>query len=332
MIDSVKNILKSPSQVVIIPHINPDGDALGSCLGLSIFLRKLGHQTTVVAPNGFPTFYDWMPFANEIVFFNEEAEKATNHLNTANLVCCLDYNDLSRIGDMGAIVGALETPVLMIDHHQQPTDFADITISDSSKSSTSEMVYDFIKEWGGLSHVDQDLAECLYTGILTDTGSFRFGSTTPNTHIAAAFLLEKGVESDKIYSLVYDNNTLDRLHLTGYALVEKLKTIGNLGASYISLTEEEQERFNFQKGDSEGLVNYGLAMKGMLFTAFFRESEGYIKISLRSKGEFDVNQIARKYFNGGGHRNAAGGRVSYTMEETISLFTKVVEEHKSELI
>ena len=330
-IEELKEVLSSPKKIVVIPHINPDGDALGSCLGWSEYLKLKGHQSTVIAPNAFPKFYDWMPGSADIVKFSEEPEKVNDILSDTDLIFFLDYNDLKRIGDFSAVVENHPAKFVMIDHHRQPTDFVDIMFSDHDKSSTSEMVFDVIEALGNKEMITKEIGECLYTGIVTDNGSFRFGSTKKGTHYAAAHLLDSGVEPDVVYSKIYDTNTLDRLHLMGYVLVEKLKQVEGIAAAYISINEEEQARFNFKKGDSEGFVNYGLAINGMKAAGFFRESEGYIKVSLRSKGDFDVNIIAREHFNGGGHKNAAGGRLDMSLEEAIVHFENIMLTHKSEL-
>jgi len=330
-IQQIKELLSKPVKAVVIPHINPDGDALGACLAWSQYLKATGHQATVIAPNAYPAFYDWMPQANQIILHAANPDLVLKSLVGVDVIFFLDYNDLKRIGDLRELVENHDAKFVMIDHHRQPSDFADIMISNPEKSSTSEMIFDTIRDLGDMEVINKPIGECLYTGILTDTGSFRFGSTKKATHLAAAHLLDVGVEPDYVYTKVYDNNTLNRIHLMGYTLVEKLKSVDNLAASYISLNEEEQARFEFQKGDSEGFVNYGLSIKGMKAAGFFRESEGFIKVSLRSKGDFDVNVIARAHFNGGGHRNAAGGRLDISLSEAIELFKNVMREHANEL-
>ena len=330
-IQELKELLSEPKKVVIIPHMNPDGDALGSCLGWSKYLESKGHNTQVIAPNAFPSFYNWLHGANEIVLHSESPEKVDVILSDTDVIFFLDYNDLKRIGALGPVVENHPAKFVMVDHHRQPTDFVDIMFSNHDKSSTSEMVFDLIDGLGDKALITKEIGDCLYTGIVTDTGSFRFGSTTSETHNAASYLLDAGVQPDEVYSKVYDTNTIDRMHLMGYVLVEKLKQVNGLAASYISISEEEQNRFNFQKGDSEGFVNYGLAISGMKAAGFFRESEGYIKVSLRSKGDFDVNTIAREYFNGGGHKNAAGGRLDMTLDEAIAHFETVMLKYKDEL-
>lgn len=330
-VEEIKSVLKSPQEIVVIPHINPDGDALGSCLGLNRYLINKGHSSTVICPNEFPDFYSWMPGMEDIRIYSQNPEESRELIQKATVIFFLDYNDLKRIGDLAGEMENLDAKFIMVDHHRQPTDFADIMISIYTKSSTSEMVFDLIRDLGDLDDIDKEIGECLYTGILTDTGSFRFGSTKKDTHIAAAHLLSVGVEPDYVYTKVYDTNTLDRMHLMGFTLVDRLKTVDGYHAAYITLSEEDQNRFNFKKGDSEGFVNYGLAINGMKMAGFFRESEGFIKVSLRSKNAVDVNVIARQHFNGGGHRNAAGGRLETTLEEAVALFEKVVKIHADEL-
>lgn len=330
-IERLKTLLNTPKKVVIIPHINPDGDALGSCLGLSLYLKEKGHEVKVISPNAFPSFYNWLPNSKDIILHSDSPELVDNELKGVDVIFFLDYNDLKRIGDLGPVVENHPAKFVMIDHHRQPTDFVDIMFSDHDKSSTSEMVFDVIDGLGDKDLITKEIGECLYTGIVTDTGSFRFGSTKKGTHFAAAHLIEAGVEPDKVYGKIYDTNTMDRMHLMGYVLVEKLKQVEGLAAAYISISEEEQARFNFQKGDSEGFVNYGLAINGMKAAGFFRESEGFIKVSLRSKGDFDVNSIAREHFNGGGHKNAAGGRLDMSLKDAIAHFEKVMLMHKEDL-
>ncbi|MFT4753661.1 MAG: phosphoesterase RecJ-like protein [Salibacteraceae bacterium] len=330
-IEKLKSVLSTQQKIVLIPHINPDGDALGSCLGLALYLESKGHKSQVIAPNSYPKFYNWMPGSKSIILYSANPDQVKEALIDVDVIFFLDYNDFNRIGTLADIVANHPAKFVMIDHHRQPSDFVDIMFSDHDKSSTSEMVFDIIEGLGDKDLITKEIGECLYTGILTDTGSFRFGSTKKETHYAAAHLLESGVEPDSVYSKVYDTNTLNRLHLMGYILVDKLKQVKDLAAAYISISEEEKARFNFQKGDAEGFVNYGLAINGMKAAGFFMENEGYIKVSLRSKGHFDVNAIAREHFNGGGHKNAAGGRLNMTLEQAIAYFEKIMRQYHEDL-
>lgn len=331
-IKELQSHLHTPLKAVVVPHVNPDGDALGSCLAWAQYLKATGHSVHVVAPNDFPAFYSWMSGVDEICIFERESTKAGQLISDADTVFCLDFNDLKRTGPMAEILGSFTGTFVMIDHHQQPTDFAHITISEPGKSATCEMVFEVIQAMDDLSKISLSMAECLYTGILTDTGSFRFSSTTQSTHLAVAFLIGVGVSPDKIYSLVHDNNSIHRTRLLGYVLAEKLQQVDDLPVMYISLNQMEQERFQFQKGDSEGFVNYGLGIHNMQVAAFFRESEGYVKVSLRSKGSFDVNELARKHFNGGGHQNAAGGKLEMSAASAVEYFEQIIKEYRHALV
>lgn len=331
-IKALKDLIATPLKVVVVPHVNPDGDALGSCLAWSAYLKQMGHEAILVAPNKFPDFYNWMPGANHIVYYDGNEALADSIVQKSDVVFCLDFNDLKRSGPMADCLLNYAGEFVMIDHHQEPADFADITISQPGKSSTCEMVFEVISELGDASKITLSMGECLYTGLVTDTGSFRFNSTTKETHLAVAHLLGIGVAPDEIYAKVHDNNSLSRTRLLGYVLAEKLQQVDRLPAMYISLNAMEQERFKFQKGDSEGFVNYGLGIKGMKVAGFFRESEGFVKVSLRSKGAFDVNKLARAHFNGGGHKNAAGGKLEMSIQQAITHFETVIKNMADELV
>lgn len=325
-IELVKDLLSEPKKIVIIPHRSPDGDAMGSTLALHHFLRKIGQQSQVIAPNEFPHFLDWLPGSDHVLVFEKEREKTTDILKSADLIFVLDFNALHRTGDMEQVLNKLSVPFIMIDHHQKPDNFAAVTFSDTSAGSTCEMIYRFISYLDKEELIDKQIASCIYTGIVTDTGSFRFQSTTSETHKIAAKLIERGVENGVIHSNLFDNNSYNSLQLLGTAL-KNMKVLYDHNASYITLTQDELDSHNYVKGDTEGIVNYGLSVKGVIFTAIFIEhrDENIIKISLRSKGDFDVNQLAREHFNGGGHINAAGGKSHLTMDETIARFLQIVQ-------
>ena len=328
----LKKVLSNPKKVVIVPHKNPDGDAMGSTLGLCNYLKKLGHSAMVIAPNDYPEFLKWIPGTKDVLIHEENTSVAEAHISQADLIFTLDFNALHRCG-------AMETPIensaaikIMIDHHQQPDDYATYVYSDVSICSTSEMVYHFIEMMDGLKHIDVAIGEALYTGIMTDTASFRFSLTTSTTHRVIAHLIDIGVEKTHIHNAVYDTNSFGRLQLLGCAL-NNLKFLESFKTAYISLTHKELEAHDFQKGDTEGFVNYGLSLKGAKLAVIFIEhkQEGIIKISFRSKGDFDVNSFARTHFNGGGHKNASGGRSNLNLEETIAEFISILSEYKSEL-
>ena len=290
---AVKDLLATPKKIVIIPHRNPDGDAMGSTLGLYHFLKQKKHAVTVISPNEFPDFLEWLPASDTVKIFEKDTEEAIKTLKKAEIVFTLDFNALSRTGDfMEPVLQKLQVPFIMIDHHQKPDDYAAYMFSDTSYGSTCEMVYHFIHGLGEESLIDKTIATCLYTGIVTDSGSFRYPSTTGITHRIVAEFIDKG--------------------------------------SYTSLSHEELNSFGHNKGDTEGIVNYGLSMKDILFTALFTENkdEGIIKISFRSKGDFDVNKYAREHFNGGGHINAAGGKSTESLEATIQKFIATLAHTK----
>lgn len=321
-IEKAQELLATPKKIAIIHHRNPDGDALGSTLGLYHFLLKLGHQPVVVSPNEFPDFLAWLPGSDTVKIFEKDTAEGIKVLNSAELIFTLDFNHLNRAGDaMEFALRKLSVPFVMIDHHQKPDTYATVTFSDTQYGSTCEMVYHFIKQLGKADLLDKTIGTCLYTGIVTDSGSFRFHTTTGTTHRIAAGFIDLGVDNSKIHSLLFDNNSPSRLKVLAQSL-ENMVILPEYNTSYTFLSQEELNRLNHIKGDTEGVVNYGLSMKGIVFTAFFTENkdEGIIKISFRSKGSFDVNEYARKYFNGGGHINAAGGRSNESLTATIQNF------------
>jgi len=328
-IQAIQLLLATPKRIAIIPHRGPDGDAMGSTLALYHFLLKNNHQPTVIAPNDFPDFLAWLPGSETVKIFEKDTENCTKILQEAELVFTLDFNAFHRTGEMEHTLAKLTAPFIMIDHHQKPDDYAAYMYSDTSFGSTCEMVYNFISFLDKKEDLDKTIATCIYTGILTDSGSFRFPGTTGNTHRIIAELIDLGVENTQIPVLLFDNSSYSRLQLLGRAL-QNLKILEAHKTSYTSLTQDELDSFNYVKGDTEGIVNYGLSIKGIVFTAIFIENkdEKIIKISFRSQGGFDVNQFARDHFNGGGHSNAAGGRSDVSMEETLKKFEDLVNKLK----
>lgn len=324
-IQAIQLLLSTPKKIAIIPHRGPDGDAMGSTLGLYHFLLKNNHHPIVVSPNEFPDFLAWMPGSETVKIFEKDKQNCTKILEDAELIFTLDFNALHRTGEMEHVLAKLTAPFVMIDHHQKPDDYAVVTYSDTSFGSTCEMLYNFISHLGKKEDIDKTIGTCIYTGILTDSGSFRFPKTTGTTHRIVAELIDLGVENTKIPSLLFDNSSFGRLQILGRAL-QNMKVIAEHKTAYTTLTQEELNSFDYVKGDTEGIVNYGLSIKGILFTAIFIENkeEKIIKISFRSQGDFDVNQFSRDHFNGGGHRNAAGGKSEISMEETIRKFEDLV--------
>lgn len=331
-ITTVKSILSQPQKIVIIPHKNPDGDAIGSCLGLLNFLKDKGLQATVISPNDYPKFLKWMPGSDTILNFEKENSQSKKALEEATVIFTLDFNDLSRTGQLETVLKEKEADFIMIDHHQQPSNYAKVTYSDVSMSSTCEMVYNFIEYLGGINSITKAIATNLYTGIMTDTGSFKYRSTSSRTHRVVADLIDRGAENMEIHQNIYDTNSPSRLHLLGVAL-SNMVILSEYSTAYITLTQEELDKHDFKKGDTEGFVNYGLTLEGIIFAVIFIENkeEGIIKISFRSIGDFSVNEFARNHFNGGGHDNAAGGRSEISMEETIKQFNTILKTYKSQL-
>ncbi len=325
-IQAIKQLLASPKKIAIIPHRSPDGDAMGSTLGLYHFLLKLNHQPTVIAPNEFPEFLAWLPASETVLIYENEREKSTAILREAELIFTLDFNALHRTGEMENVLNKLTAPVVMIDHHELPGDYAAFTYSDTSYGSTCEMIYNFISLLNQKDFIDQTIATCLYTGIMTDSGQFRYPKTTGTTHRIVAEFIDLGVKNTEIPTLVFDNNSFERLQLLGRAL-QNMTVLQDKKTAYTKLSQKELDEFNYVKGDTEGIVNYGLTIKGIHFAAIFIEhrDENIIKISFRSQGHFDVNQFAREHFNGGGHINAAGGKSYDTLENTIKKFEQIVK-------
>ena len=328
-IQAIQLLLSTPKKIAIIPHRSPDGDAMGSTLGLYHFLLKNNHHPTVISPNEFPDFLDWMPGSETVRIYEKDKKNCTTILEEAELIFTLDFNALHRVGEMENVLKTLKAPFIMIDHHQSPDNYAIHTYSDVAFGSTCEMLYNFIGLLGKKQDIDKTIGTCIYTGILTDSGSFRFPKTTGTTHRIIADLIDLGVENTEIPTLLFDNSSYGRLQLLGRAL-QNMKILTDHKTAYTTLTQDELNTFNFVKGDTEGIVNYGLSIKGIVFTAIFIENkeENIIKISFRSQGDFDVNLFAREYFNGGGHRNAAGGKSEVSMSETVQKFENLVQKLK----
>lgn len=324
---AIQNLLATPKKIAIIPHRSPDGDAMGSTLALYHFLLKMNHQPIVIAPNDFPNFLAWLPSSETVLIFENDRANCTKVLQDAEIVFTLDFNALHRTGEMEQVLNKVTVPMIMIDHHQKPDSYATYMYSDTTFGSTCEMVYNFITFLGKKELIDKTIATCIYTGITTDSGSFRFPSTTSSTHRIVAELIDLGIENSEIHNQLFDNNSYNRLQLLGRAL-QNMKVFPEFKTSYISLSQKELDEFHYEKGDTEGIVNYGLTIKGIEFAAIFIEhrDENIIKISFRSQGSFDVNQFARDHFNGGGHINAAGGKSYESLKKTIEKFENLISK------
>jgi len=323
---NIEEILKKSKKIVITTHQSPDGDAIGSSLALFGYLAKKGFDVSVVVPDTFPKFLKWMEGTDNIHVYDHAENVVKGLISEADLIFSLDYNDLTRVGGVGNLIEKSTAYKAMIDHHLHPADFADWMCSDTSSCSTAQLIYNFIEYFNDLDLIDNQIAEGIYCGIMTDSGSFRFPSVQAKTHLIAADLINRGLNHSRIHELVHDVNTLPKLHLLGFALNEKLRVLPNVPVAVIAISYEELNRFNYKKGDAEGLVNYALSLEGIEMAAFIKEDDNKVKMSFRSKGDIAVNEFSRQNFGGGGHKNAAGG-VSFTsFEETVKLFeSKIVE-------
>lgn len=325
-ISEIQKLLIPENKIVIITHYNPDGDAIGSSLGLKHFLKQKGLDAEVIVPNDFPKFLKWMPESKKIIIADYKRKQAGEAIYHADVIFILDFNASHRSGNLvGPWIEKAKAKKILIDHHQQPDQF-DFVYSDVTIPATSQMVYHFIQQLNEEEKVNKDIAECLYTGIMTDTGGFRFRSTSATTHRIVADLIEKGAEPSMITSNTWDTNTVSRLHLLSLVL-GRIEVVKEGKVAILWLKRDELKKFGFQKGDTEGFVNYGLSIMGTQVSAFFMEDlyEDFIKISFRSKDQVDVNQFSRKYFNGGGHINAAGGKYLKSIEETIEYFKEKIQ-------
>ncbi|MFQ3575063.1 MAG: bifunctional oligoribonuclease/PAP phosphatase NrnA [Cytophagales bacterium] len=328
----IKEILSSPKKIAIITHHKPDADALGSSIGLSLFLKKLGHQTHVVTPSDYPKFLTWMP-ENELVlaFSEHSAKECENTLKNAELIFCLDFNDPKRVNDLEDALTSSKAQKILVDHHLEPVNFADIYYQDSSSAATCELIYEMIDEMGFKNLIDIGIGECLYAGIMTDTGSFRFSSTTYKVHIIIAELLKIGVNNTKVHRLIYDNNTENRLRFLGFSLYNKLEILREFKTAFFCITDDELKQFNSQTGDTEGLVNYALSLEGIVMAVVMIERDDMVKISFRSAGNFSVRDFAFKHFEGGGHKNASGGKSYESLEDTKKKLLNLLPLYKNEL-
>jgi phosphoesterase RecJ-like protein len=323
----IKQLTDQAQSIVITSHKSPDGDSIGSSLALFHLLKKWGKQVQVVHPDPAPEFLHWVPGQEQILDFETKSEQAKQALLSADLIFCLDYNEPSRVGDaMQPVLVAATAAKVMIDHHLHPADFCQVVISETAACSTCELVYRWIKEIDRLDDITEDAGACMYLGIMTDTGSFRFPSVTAGTHEIIADLIRRGVKHYLVHEAVYDTNTVDRIKLRGYALSEKLVCLSGIPVAYVSLSEAELEKYRYQKGDTEGLVNQVLGISGIKMAVLFVEKEGKVKISFRSKGEYVVNELAKTHFEGGGHAYASGGVSALSLEKTVEKFVTFVKD------
>ncbi|MBO5000727.1 MAG: DHH family phosphoesterase [Bacteroidaceae bacterium] len=333
-IDHVEKWFERAEKIVIVSHVSPDGDAIGSSLGLYHFLNGLDKTVNVIVPNYFPDFLHWMPGAKDVIIYNRYKEFADKLIREADVICCLDFNVLSRIDEMEEAVKNSPARKMMVDHHLYPGDFCKIVISHPEISSTSELVFRLICQLGNFGDISKEGAECIYTGMMTDTGGFTYNSNDRDIYFIISELLSKGIDKDEIYRKVFNTHSEGRLRLMGYVLYEKMQVFPEFNAALIWLNRAEQKRFHYSKGDTEGFVNMPLSIKGIRFSAFLREDteKDMIKVSLRSVGSFPCNQLAAEFFNGGGHLNASGGEFYGTMDEAIDLFKQALVKYETLLL
>jgi len=330
-LEAFKELISLPRRIVITTHVKPDADALGSSLGLSGILLKLGHQVTVITPTEYPDFLNWMEGNADVIVFTDNEDKSAYLVENADIIFCLDFSSLNRIEKLGDLVKVSEAKKVLIDHHLEPENFADFMLWSTEAAATAELVFELIELIAEKDKITKGIAEALYAGIMTDTGNFRHSNTTPKVFRTVAELIEYGANNTKVSNAIYDSNSLDRLRLLGYALSERLVVIEASNTAYIVLSKEDQDKFKYQTGDTEGLVNYGLSIKGINMAAIFIEKDNKVKMSFRSIGEFSVSKLARNNFSGGGHKNAAGGISEDSLKATVEKFKHLVNKHTNEL-
>lgn len=327
-VKELRSELSEGKKIVVTTHHKPDGDAMGSSLGLYHFLCSLGHDVHVITPTDYPYFLHWMPGHPDVIDFLQDPARAESLVANADWIFCLDFNTLSRINELGELVRNSSAKKAMVDHHLEPEGFEDFRYWDTTSCAAAEMVYRLIVELDWKEHINKDVATCLYTGIMTDSGSFRFPSTTSKVHRIIADLIDAGADNSRIHELVYDTNSESRLKFLGRVLGERMTVLPEYHTAYISIGQDLLNEFEVITGDTEGIVNYALSIHGIKLAALIIDRGAIRKLSFRSKGEFPANEIAKKYFQGGGHRNAAGGMSEESLEDTVKKFLEVLPEYK----
>lgn len=333
IITAIKQLLDNDKlNIVIVPHEHPDGDAIGSAIGMAEVLTGFGHKVQIVSPTDYPDFLKWFSAKAEITVYSRNNKLGKEILNQSEILICLDFNEAGRAGKMEKLLLDYDRPKILIDHHPYPTNFCDYMVSETHYSSTAELIYDVLCKIGMKKYITQSAAEALYTGILTDTGSFNHNTSDPNTFKVVSELMKFGIDTQKIQSGVYHNFSVSRMQLLGYCLSQKMVVFPEQRTAYISISKKELDDYNFKTGDTEGFVNFPLSIENIVFSAIFIEKDGVIKVSFRSKGNFPVNHFARDHFNGGGHLNAAGGETNTTLEQTIERFTQLLQQYQHQLL
>ncbi len=323
LIESLKRLLATPKNMVITVHQRPDADALGTSLGLAAFLKKYHHQVHIITPTAYPNYLNWLPGIAEIIVYKEERQEEAHALvNNAHIIFCIDFPVLTRLNDMAPIVSSASATKVVIDHHTvgNTPEFGDLVFRDERASATAELMYTIIKKMGAVAQIDREIATCLYVGIVTDTGSFKYANTTAETHITAGALVHYGINVNTISDKLYASTPKYKLKFLGFALSNRLVVRETYRAAYFYITAQDYAAYDLQAGDTEDLVNHALSIKGIVLAATIKEKPDGIRISLRSSGNIPVNKWAEEYFSGGGHKNAAGGRTNLTLKATIAMF------------
>lgn len=332
-LNAIGELLQQPQTILITTHQNPDADAMGSSLGLAAYLKKRGHRVTVVTPTDYPQNLYWLAGNSEVIAFEEKIRSTVLQLmNEADLIFCLDFSTLDRIRELGPMVRQARGKKILIDHHLEPESFADLGLWDPTAAATAQLVHQLIVHLGHKDLIDIPMAECLYAGLMTDTGSFRHSNTTGDVHRMAAELLDLKIDVSSIHRRIFDNTSLDKLRMLGYVLNEKLVVLPEFRFAYITLTGEELKRFRSKTGDTEGLVNYALSVEGVVMAAILIDRGEEIRMSFRSVGEFSVRELASTHFNGGGHRNAAGGRSRLSLGDTEDWLLSIIPRYQQQLL
>ncbi|PUZ20663.1 phosphoesterase RecJ domain-containing protein [Chitinophaga costaii] len=330
-IEDIRPLLDSPKKVIITMHQKPDADAMGSSLALFHYLRRLGHTVSVISPTNFPDFLKWMPGCDEVIDFESMQDKAVTALEKVDLLFCLDFNTISRTKHLAPYLEALQCIKILVDHHLEPQPNFDYGVSDTSASATALLIYEMIVKLGDEQYIDDAIAQCLYAGTVTDTGSFRFASTSSRVHRMVADLMDRGLKHEPIHQAIYDNFLENRLRFLGHSLLYRMEVFYEYNTVMMAIPYADLKKFDLQTGDTEGLVNFPLQIQGIKMAALIIDRHQEVKLSFRSKGGFDVNTFGRKYFDGGGHFNAAGGRSTDSLERTVERFIQALEENEEKL-
>ena len=330
-IEEFKKLIDSSKSIVLTTHHNPDGDAVGSILGLYHALKALNYPVEAISPNGFPEFLSWMPNNDQVIRYSEQKAVAISKILNADTIICLDFNGFRRTEEMGDYLQKSQAKKVLIDHHPNPESSFDIQFSYTEVSSTAELVYEVLEACFPETTINTNSAICLFVGIMTDTGSFSYACSRGRTFEISGKLISNGVDVEMVQGLVYNNFSADRMKLMGYSLNEKMKVFPEHKAAYISLTKAELKKYKHKIGDTEGFVNLPLSIKGIIFSVLLVEHDSFVKVSLRSRGSFPVNVVSQKHFNGGGHKNAAGGKAFMSLQQAESLFESIIKTYSSEL-